>query len=516
MLYLIICSFNMSKKSLFSASLLLAISSLISRGLGVYRDHLFATIFGTDGTGIYNLDTYYAAFRIPDLLYSILIMGTISVAFMPIFSEHLAKKDYEEGWKFTSNVLNLLLLVFFVIASFVFVFAKPLMTFFVYGFTNEQIVQTAQLVRIMLISPLFFAIAAIAIGVENSFQKFMAQGVAPVLYNLGIIFGALIWGEKFGVYGLVFGVVIGAFFYMIIQFPSLIKLGFKWFPIFSFKRADTKEMFTLVIPRIISLSGMQVNLFVDTFIASSLMVGSLTVLNLAQNLQSLPFGIISVSVAITSFSLFTKFAAEKNWEQFEIELTKSIRITLYLLLPAILGMYLLRTEIIQLVLEGGNFGKNATVMTVSTLSFFLVGLVAQGIIPILVRTFFALKNTKLPLLISLVAMLINILFSFYLSEKIGVQGLALANAIGMWVNLSLLYFFLNRKFKKILISCSIMGVIILLIKSFMPNFITGVLTEFLYILYMTILGFLVYLGMSFVFKLDEAKFLLRKLKVVKF
>ncbi len=514
----------MSKKSLFSASILLALSSLLSRGLGVYRDHLFATMFGADGVGTYSLDTYYAAFRIPDLLYSILIMGTISVAFMPIFSEYLAKKNYEEGWKFTSNVLNILMLVFFVIAAGVFVFAKPLMSLFVHGFSAEQIEQTAQLVRIMLLSPLFFAIAAIAIGVENSFQKFTAQALAPVLYNVGIILGALLWGVNHGVYGLVWGVVLGAFMYMLIQIPGIIKLGFKWFPIFSLKRADTKEMFTLVIPRIISLSAMQVNLLVDTFIASALVVGSLTVLNLAQNLQSLPFGIISISVAITSFSLFTKFAAEKDWEQFGFELKKTVRITLYLLLPAIFGMYLLREEIIQLVLEGGNFEKNAAMLTASTLSFLLIGLIAQGLIPILVRVFFALKNTKLPLMISLIAMLTNIGFSFYLSGFMGVNGLALANAIGMWVNISLLYLFLRKRFKnviplnflfKVFLSAAVMGVVIMFFKKQFPYLTTNVFTEFIYLLTLTAVGFFVYLGVSRLLALEESKVLMKRLKLSK-
>lgn len=514
----------MSKKTLFSASLLLAVSSLLSRGLGVFRDHLFATMFGADGIGVYSLDTYYAAFRIPDLLYSILIMGTISVAFMPIFSEHIAKKKYEDAWKFTSNVLNLLLLIFFVVASIIFIFAKPLMAMFVHGFSPEQIEQTAQLARILLLSPLFFALASIAIGVENSFQKFTAQAFAPVLYNVGIIAGALIWGKEFGMYGLVWGVVIGAFLYMLIQFPGLLKSGFKWFPIFSFKRADTREMFTLVIPRIISMSAMQANLLVDTFLGSTLIVGSLTVLNLAQNLQSLPFGIISVSVAITSFSLFTKFAAEKNWKQFGLELQKSVRITLYLLLPAIFGMFLLRDEIIRLILEGGNFEKNAVMMTSTTLSFLLIGLIAQGLIPILVRAFFALKNTKLPLLVSLVAMLTNIFFSFALSKTMGVKGLALANAIGMWVNISLLYFFLSKKFPKtislififkVLFSTAVMGGIIFALKNYFPFVSTNVVTEFLYIICLTVVGFVIYLGVSQFFAIEEAKFLMRKLRIVK-
>lgn len=509
----------MSKKSLFSASLLLALSSFLSRGMGVVRDHLFATIFGADGVGIYSLDTYYAAFRIPDLLYSILVYGTISVAFMPIFSEHLAKKNHQEAWKFTSNVLNLLLLIFFIIASILFVFAQPLMSLFVHGFTPEKIEQTAQLVRIMLLSPLFFSIASIAIGVENSFQKFTAQAIAPVLYNLGIISGAFFFGEKYGVYGLVWGVVFGALLYMLIQFPGLLKSGFRWFPIISFQRKDTREMFTLVVPRIISMSAMQANLLVDTLIGSSLIAGSLTILNLAQNLQSLPFGIISVSVAITSFSLFTKYSAEKNWQQFEIELQKSVRITLFLLLPSILGMFLLREEIIGLVLEGGNFEKDDVIKTASILSFLLIALIAHGLIPILTRAFFAMKNTKLPLLISLISMATNVAFSFYLAPKMGIQGLALANAIGMWVNLSLLYFFLRQKFPKVIswvfvckvvFATILMGGIIYLFQILIPFVDQNILLEILYVTFVTILGIAFYLGFGRILHLKETTIVLKQ------
>ena len=501
--------------------MLLALSSLISRGLGVYRDHLFATMFGADGIGIYSLDTYYAAFRIPDLLYSILVYGTISVAFMPIFSEYLTKKKFDEAWKFTSNVLNLLLLIFAGIAIFIFIFAEPLMQFFVHGFTAEQIIQTTSLVRIMLLSPLFFAIAAIAIGVENSFQKFTMQALAPILYNLGIIAGAVIWGTELGVYGLVWGVIIGAFGYMFIQLPGIIKLGFRWFPILSLKRSDTREMFRLVIPRIISLSAMQMNLIVDTFIASGLIIGSLTVLNLAQNLQSLPFGIISVSVAITSFSLFTKFAAEKKWDKFKTELQKSIRVTFFLLTPAILGMFLLRKEIIRLALEGGNFEADATNLTATTLSFFLIALIAHGLIPIVVRAFFALKNTKLPLYISLVAMTVNIVCSFYFSNFMGVNGLALANAIGMWINLGLLYFFLNKKFPSLIslgflfkvVSATLsMGLIVITIQHFYPLVSSNFYFELGYITGITLLCFVFYLGLGSLFKLDEAQIFISKIR----
>lgn len=478
-------------------------------------------MFGADGVGMYSLDTYYAAFRIPDLLYSILIYGTISVAFMPIFSEHLAKNKHEEAWKFTSNVLNLLLLIFFVIASVLFVFAHPLMALFVHGFTPDKIEQTAQLVRIMLLSPLFFSIAAIAIGVENSFQKFTAQAIAPILYNLGIISGAFFFGEKYGVYGLVWGVVFGAFLYMIIQIPGALKSGFNWFPIFNFQRKDTREMFTLVVPRIVSMSAMQANLLVDTFIGSSLIAGSVTLLNLAQNLQSLPFGIISISVAITSFSLFTKFAAEKKWGQFEIELQKSVRFTFYLLLPAILGMFLLREEIISLVLEGGNFQKDAVMKTASILSFLLVALMAHGLIPILTRAFFAMKNTKLPLIISLIAMATNILFSFYFAPRMGVQGLALANAIGMWVNFGLLYFFLRKKFPdvislvfvlRVVLSTVLMGAVILLFKNCVPYVSNNFLTQCLYVIFVTGLGFLAYLGLSWILRLEEGKVILKRFR----
>lgn len=510
----------MTKKSLFSASLLLAISSLISRGLGVWRDHLFATMFGANGVGIYSLDTYYAAFRIPDLLYSILVFGTISVAFMPIFSDYLAKKDYEEGWKFASNVLNLLLLIFISIAVIVFIFAEPIMQVFVYGFTLEQVKQTAELVRIMLFSPLFFAIASIAIGVENSFQKFTAQAWAPVLYNLGIIIGAFLWGDSFGVYGLVWGVVLGAFLYMLIQIPGILALGFRWFPILSWKRSDTKEMFGLVLPRIISLSAMQVNLVVDTFLGSSLVIGSLTILNLAQNLQSLPFGIISISVAITSFSLFTRFASEKNWDQFNFELRKSVRITLYLLLPSIVGMYLMRNQIIALVLQGGNFGQEAAQMTSNVLALLLLALVAQGLIPIFARAFFALKNTKLPLVVSLIAMVVNLIGSFYFAPKFGVNGLALANVIGMWVNLVLLYSFLSKKSPQILsisfvgkifFASTLMGVLIAVILSFFPLKTTVLWAELVYVLILTGIGLIFYSFLTHGMRLQEAKILVQKL-----
>ncbi|MBN1258687.1 murein biosynthesis integral membrane protein MurJ, partial [Candidatus Peregrinibacteria bacterium] len=236
-------------------TMLLALSALFSRLLGVIRDHLLAKTFGaTAGTGIYNLDTYYAAFRIPDMLYNLLIFGAISAAFIPIFTKYKKRDDMENAWGFASSMLHLMLMIILVASGLAYLFAPQLAHLVAGGFTDEAFGITVRLMRIMLLSPIFFTFSAVLVSLQDSFKTFFFRSLGPLFYNVGIIFGILYFGQKFGVVGVTWGVVIGAALQLIVQLPALLQVGYKHKWMLGWARTDVREAFRLMVPRVLGLS----------------------------------------------------------------------------------------------------------------------------------------------------------------------------------------------------------------------------------------------------------------------
>lgn len=449
-----------------SSVVILASASLFSRILGIMRDHLFARYFGaTQGQGIYDLDTYYAAFRIPDLIYQLLIFGTIATAFIPLFSDYIHTEKKEEGWRFANNVLNILLLLLLIIGGLFFLLAPIIVPFFVAGFSPQKIELTVTLTRIMLLSPILFGLSSIFQSIENTFKKFFATAFAPIIYNLSIIGATLIAGQKMGVFALALGVVIGAFLQWIIQIIPTYGLGFRWRWICNLKDRQTQKMFKIILPRIAGLSAVQINLFVDIFIASLLATGSVTILNYAINLNSLPIGIIGVSTAMVTFSTLSEYISKEEHEKVQTTLTKTIHQILALLIPATLGILLLKSEIVKLILGTGKFTGSDVILTENTLAFFALSLFAQGSIPLLARVFYAYKNTKTPVAISFISVILNIILSFSLALYfgLGIYGLALSSSISAILNFSLLLYALKHFLpkKEVLVKPFILGQILL-------------------------------------------------------
>ena len=438
----------MGKNKILMGAVLLGISSFLSRFLGVIRDHIFANQFGAlQGQGIFDLDTYYAAFRLPDLLFNLLILGTVSAAFVPIFTDYIAKRKKKEGWEFVNSILHLLMFGLLVLAGLSFIFAPWLVKLIAPGFTGEKLETTINLTRIMLVSPIFFSLSSIAQSIQNTFKTFFYYALAPIFYNLSIIGATLFWGAEFGVYGVAFGVVIGAVLHFLIQVPALIKLGYRYRFAFDWRRKDVREMAKLTLPRVFGVSAMQFTLLVDTLIGSTLAVGSITILNYAINLNSLPMGVIGVSLAISSFSTLAELAALRQKKAFREELQKLIRWVLFLILPASFGLFILRSEVVTLILGSGKFGERDVWLTAGTLGLLVLSLLAQSLIPLLARAFYAYKNTWTPVKIALLAFGFNVVGSLTLAKFLGfgVYGLALANTLANWLNFGFLVWFLQKK-----------------------------------------------------------------------
>ncbi|MBT4936743.1 murein biosynthesis integral membrane protein MurJ, partial [Candidatus Peregrinibacteria bacterium] len=400
--------FHSFKKLFLASSLLLAVSSLISRLLGVYRDHLFAKHFGASAM----LDAYFAAFRIPDLLYALLIVSSISVVFLPVFQKYKEKNNMKEAWRFTSRVLNSLVGLFLILSALVIFFTPQIVDIYVSGFNAEQKELTVKMMRIMMLSPFFFMLASLMISVQQAFHVFIAQALAPIFYNIGILVGILFFSSYYGVYGIALGVVLGACMQMLLQIPFFFKTGFSWS--FSFlKGQELKEMLKILTPRILSVSAVQVALTVDTILAASLTAGSITLLTLAANIQSLPFGMISISIAITTFAHLTQSVAKGDMKAFKSHLQKNMEKTLFWLMPALAGVALIAKPLVSFLFEHGAFSSGDSEQLIRLLYIFLIALFFQGFIPLLARSFFALQKTWLAFFVSTFALMVNIIASIY-------------------------------------------------------------------------------------------------------
>lgn len=506
---------------LFPPTLVLAISALLSRFLGVLRDHLLAKTFGASGgAGIYNLDTYYAAFRIPDMLYNLLILGAVSAAFIPIFTRYKKENDLKNAWEFASSMLHLMLLGILVLSGLAYLFAPFLAKLVASGFEKESFDLTIRLMRIMLLSPILFTLSSVFFSIQDSFKVFFYRSIAPLFYNLGIIAGVLFFGTRFGVVGVTWGVIIGAFLQLLVQIPALRKIHYRHAWLIGRKRQDVRTAFRLMIPRILGLSLTQLTLIVNTLIASFLATGSITIFYLADNLQALPMGMIGISFAITSFATLSELAAEPSPHPFAVEIRRVMGQILFLIIPATIGLMLLRHQVVNVIFDYGRFTADDALMTASVLGFLLFSLFAQSLIPLLTRGFYAFHNTRTPLFCGAVSVLIMITGSVGLAIGLGwgITGIAAAFSMGQVIYFLLLFTLLQRKVGeglidwmctlKIVIISILMGSVVQMVKTTIP-FGDGTLHQLMMLLIYTLAGILVYFGMAAFLNLKEADMLWR-------
>ncbi|MFC1721637.1 murein biosynthesis integral membrane protein MurJ [Patescibacteria group bacterium] len=441
------------KKILLSGAAMIGVASIISRLLGIFRDRLLSTTFGAG----MELDAYMAAFRIPDTIFNLVVVGALSSAFIPLFTEYLIKKDKRAAYILTNNLLNLLLLGLVAVITVVFFISPWLMELIGPGMDEATRQLTLNLTRIMLLSPLFFSISNIASGILNSYKKFFVYSLTPIMYNLGIIGGILFLAPKWGVYGVAVGVVIGSILHMAIQLPSVWKLGYRYKLMLDLGHKGMRQVFKLMIPRTLGLAVYQINLFISTAIASTVSVGAITIYNFANNLQSLPYSVFGISLSTTAFPILAGAASQEKGEEFISTLSQTIRRILFFVVPMSVLMLLLRAQIVRIILGAGAFDWEATILTASTLGYFVLSLFAQSLIPLLAKSFYAIQNTVIPVTVSIVSMVINIILALWFTNFMGVAGIALAFSIASFINMITLLIIIHVKLggledKKIIVS----------------------------------------------------------------
>ena len=405
-------------------------ASLVSRLLGVLRDRVLAGEFGAGP----ELDIYYSAFRLPDLLFNLIVLGALSAGFIPVFTRYLKQRD--QAWELVNIVLNVLLIIIILVSALLILITPWLMEIIVPGFKGQQLATTVALTRIMFLSPILLAISGIFGGVLQSFKQFFIYSLAPIMYNIGIIIGALYFTTFWGLFGLAWGVVLGAFLHLLIQLPPVLGLGYRYRPLIDLSHRGFREIVKIMVPRILGLVSSQINLVVITIIGSTLAVGSITIFNLANNLQSFPLGIFGVALAIAAFPTLSELA--KNKKEFIATLTTTMRQILFLIIPASVLLIVLRAQIVRIVLGSGRFDWPDTVLTLQSLSLFAFSLFAQALIFLLARAFYALGNSRTPFAAGLVAAFANIILALMLVKTLGVLGLALAFSLSSILNFVIL------------------------------------------------------------------------------
>ncbi|MDO8633565.1 MAG: murein biosynthesis integral membrane protein MurJ [Candidatus Wildermuthbacteria bacterium] len=403
---------DLRTSTISQGAFLLAFSALLSSVLGVARDRLLASGFGAGP----ELDVYFAAFRIPDFLYNLLILGGVSAVFLPLFAEYM-ERNSKEAWRFVNNLLHIVAVTMGVFALVVAVLTPLIVELAVPGFGAQQKELMTSLVRLMLLSPILFGISSVFSGVLQYNSRFLWYALAPVVYNLGIIGGIVFLAPSLGIFGVGIGVVVGAGLHALIQVPSVLRSGFSWKPVFDIKDPGIRKAFRLALPRTIGGAAYHFNLVFMTAFASLFATGSLTAFTFADRFQQVPFGFIAVPFALSAFPVLSRFAAAKDKHQFTASLLGALRKIGLLALPVSLFLFFFRAPLVELILYKGKFTIEDVQLTSSLLGIFALGIVFQSFIPLLIRAFYSLQDTKTPTFISVATIAFNILLALFLTSR---------------------------------------------------------------------------------------------------
>lgn len=399
--------FNFQTKTIGHGAFILGVSYFLSALLGFFRDRLLAGRFGAGP----ELDVYFAAFRIPDFVYNLLILGGFSVAFLPLFSEYFSRNK-EEAWRMANYLLNAFLFLLVAVSLVIFIFTPGIIRVIFPGFGPQDQLLAVPLVRLLFLSPIIFGISNLLSGILHYFNRFFIYGLAPILYNLGIIFGILFFSPVFGIFGVGMGVVLGAFLHMVIQIPSAVNCGFNYKPLLDFRYPALKRVFILMTPRIFGVAVQQINLIVIVAIASTITTGSIAIFNFSNNLQSFPIGIIGVSFAVAAFPALSRFWSQNQKKEFFESFYLVFRRIIFFIVPVSVLIFILRTPIVGFIYKTGKFGWEETQLTAACLGIFSLSIFAQALIPLLARAFFSWQDTKTPTLIAIFSVAFNIILAF--------------------------------------------------------------------------------------------------------
>ena len=433
------------KKQIAKAAGVVGLSTLISRILGFARDALIANLFGAGMAA----DAFFVAFRIPNLFRRLLGEGSLTSSFIPIFTEYLSKKSKAEAGGLANAFFSLALVVLSVVTLAGIVFAAAIVTVMAHGFSSipEKFRLTVTLTRMMFPYLLFVGLVALCMGILNSLRHFAAPALSPVLLNVSIILSALFLTPylREPVMALAIGVVIGGISQLMLQLPFVWRNGIHLKPHWEPRHPGVIRVGGLMAPSIIGLAVTQINVLVDTIVASFLKEGTVSYLYYADRLLEFPMGIFAIAIATAVLPTMSEKAAKNDMEGVKDTFSYALRLTLFLTIPAMVGLIALGIPIISLLFQRGIFTYNSTIDTSMALYGFAIGLPAFAGVRIIVPVFYSLQDTKTPVKVAVIAMLTNVTCDLLFMYPLKQFGLALATSLSAFVNFTLLAYILRQR-----------------------------------------------------------------------
>lgn len=510
------------QSSILSAAVIIMVTYGLSHILGLVKSRLLISYFYGGNAAL--LDVYYASMIIPETVFQLLVMGALSAAFIPVFSNYLAT-DKKVAWKMAATTLNIVLGVFVVFCLVIFIFARPLSTMAAPGFSLGQIGIMSNLLRVMLVAQLFFCVSGFLTGMIQSHQRFLIPAIAPLAYNLGIILGIIFLSSTLGIYAPAVGMIVGAGLHMLVQLPAALSLGFKPTLSFDLKIPGVFDVLKLMPPRALAMGIDQIEQFVAVILSSLLSAGSLSLFNVARLLYAVPTLLFGATIGQAALPSLSQMVATKDWDNFRKTLVDSCLQVIFLALPVCVLFIVLRIPIVRLVFGAKTFPWEATLLTGKTLAILMISAGFYAIMQLIIRAFYALHDTKTPLVIGLVAAVFNTIFGI-LAVKIwywGIMGIALSlslTAIGE--TLALVYILVKKVFsqKDYLVGASLifgkivgigtaMGLGLWIPMRLLDQFIfdtTRTVDLLLLTLITSIIGMILYFGLSWVFAVPQLSY----------
>ncbi|MFH1841123.1 MAG: murein biosynthesis integral membrane protein MurJ [Candidatus Shapirobacteria bacterium] len=434
--------FTQKQNSILSAALIIMAMIALSRILGLVRNRVLAHYFEVDV-----LAAYFAAFRLPEVVFEVLVFGALSSAFIPTFTGYLSEKKDQEAWYVTGISLNFALLFFGVLALVIFGLSRPVYQLIAPGFSASQLELVANLSRVLLLAQAFFVVSYFLTGVLESLQRFLVPAIAPIFYNLGIILGAVFLNPYLGIYAPTVGAVIGAFLHFAVQLPLAWHFGFRPQWRLDWRHRGVREIARLAWPRMIELSFLQVGKIVELFLSSLVSTVAYTYYTFGNALQLLPVSLFGASLAKASLPVLSYHAAAKDKQKFAAVFKSSFREILFLVLPVSIFLAVMRIPLTRIVFGTARFAWESTVQTGYVVSAFSLGIFAQALIYLLARAFYALHETRIPVKASILGIFLasGLGTIFVVFGHLPVWSLALAYSLAAVVQMGVLLFCLVRR-----------------------------------------------------------------------
>ncbi len=435
---------SLTLSSILSTASLVAIFFVVSRVTGILRDIVILAEFNLSA----ELDAYQAAFRIPDMIFEVVAGGALGSAYLPAFTRVLHRAGSRSAWHLFSQVLNAVTLILLLL-SVVSILTAPWLvrTLIAPGFTPEQQQLVAHLMRWLLLGTLVYGASGLCMASLNTYQHFAFPALAPGVRNLAIMAGALMLVPYWGIYGLVAGAIAGSVLHLAVQIPILMRrrYQFRYRLVLDWSHKDLRHVVTLLLPRMLGLIFVHLNFIVNTNLVSQLAPGSVSALEYGFRLMLLPVGLFAQALAIVVFPSFAVQVEQQAYREMEQTFRRMIRLILFLAMPSAVGLFLLRVPLIEVLYHRGSFTSESTMSVAYALQFFLLGLTSHAVVEVAVRAFYALHDTRTPVIIGILTVLLNIGLSIWWVRFLDFGGPALANSVATTVEMLLLLWWLRRR-----------------------------------------------------------------------